>query len=212
MTINLAHAFCSCLLSLGILVCLHTGSHTIDIQLIQFQFIESRHIIFDAVWLHLFASLLSFLTQWQADQHFFLLASLLNLSYMATSNTNVLTGFLSFKQSTRWYSHKCFFLWRSCYFSQLLNHDPLLVNWFWLTSWLPLLYIEQPIFVQPQTLCLTVAFLFSFLTRWHKQINVDFLKSLFEQIRYCSQTLVIGCTNAWEYNCPTTNTVLYLTD
>jgi hypothetical protein len=45
----------------------------------------------------------------------------------------------------------------------------------------------------------------------HKQIDVDFLKSLLEQIRYCSQTLIIGCTNAREYDCLTTNTELYLT-
>ena len=28
---------------------------------------------------------------------------------------------------------------------------------------------------------------------------------------YCSQTLIVGCTNAREYDCLTTNTVLYLT-
>jgi hypothetical protein len=93
---------------------------------------------------------------------------------------------------------------------QLLNHNPLLVNRFRLTSWLPLLYTEQTI-VQPQTLWLTVAFLLSFLTQRHKQIDVDFLKSLLEQIRYCFQTLVIGCTNAQEYNRLTTNTLFYLT-
>jgi hypothetical protein len=38
----MAHVFCNCLLSLGILVCLHTSSHTI-----------SRHSI-DSIWIHWF--------------------------------------------------------------------------------------------------------------------------------------------------------------
>jgi hypothetical protein len=77
--------FSNCLSRPGIPICLNTGSHTVHMQL---QFLESWHIIFDAVRLHsfalffsfltpkqaiptfLFAALLSFLTQWPADQCF----------------------------------------------------------------------------------------------------------------------------------------------